>query len=460
MILVFVITAAPTAWTAIAALHVQLYTLGMLLFATIFVLVHAMFESPYHLAKVHRHAMDDIRIPLLSPLSSGMVYILPSRNFGFDAAFCQNIEDEQRILAANRQFFDPADVIRENWTLEKCRASAYKIITAQIEKIEYHPHMINDLGYWLYQRNSGDSRSTPPTQHSRASWKPNWLKSLKDTITGSYSLPHEASSRCKTRDGFTIIGRDVALSLLLWECLVFEWRWQLTEDIKKIADNVWLLRTPKHTGVGLTDTFAASGNIPLPTALNKNRTKGSAPKLEGFLEAVSEVYRLIGQPQSTDNGSMGQRTSGNEGDLEMATSRQDEAGKLTVKNLIRRLEEARIQGAPILKCNSIIKTLNPLVSVEDYAGELWEACWAEFPSTFGALYLWTTVWYIDNGNVGFHTTPLIPQVNPEDWICDGSNYMTAWRIRWRHRWHAAVWCQLLVLLPTMINGFLSMVGIP
>ena len=103
--------------------------------------------------------------------------------------------------------------------------------------------------------------------------------------------------------------------------------------------------------------------------------------------------------------------------------------------------------------------LKPFDSVKSYAEGLWEACWAECPSTFGALFLWTTVWYIDVGNIGFHAQPLVPQGTSLYSISDGPDYMTVWRMQWRHRWHTAILCQLVVMLPTIINGFLSMVAI-
>jgi hypothetical protein len=97
-------------------------------------------------------------------------------------------------------------------------------------------------------------------------------------------------------------------------------------------------------------------------------------------------------------------------------------------------------------------------SFEGYAGKLWTECWAECPSTFGALYLWTTVWYIDVGNIGFHTTPLVPRGGTGGWLDNGPDYATTWRIPWRGLWHATVRCQVVVLLPTLINSFSSLLA--
>jgi hypothetical protein len=215
---------------------------------------------------------------------------------------------------------------------------------------------------------------------------------------------------------------------------------------------------------------------------------GRSPKLEGFLEAVGEVYRLIGDAEvaekethnarassngrDTDNAvvqragpgeeeSNNHRATGNGGNGEHPVVRW---GKKLVEDLIGELEQAQADGTPILPKESVVSDLNSAVplykrSVRMYAGRLWDACWAECPSTFGALYLWTTVWYIDVGNIGFHTTPLVPECDPEDWIFAGPDYMTVWRVRWRHLWHTAILCQLVVMLPTIITSFLSVVSI-
>ncbi|KAH8890001.1 hypothetical protein GQ53DRAFT_186420 [Thozetella sp. PMI_491] len=502
---IFIITATPTAWTAVAALKVQLYTLGMLMFATMFILLDAIQEYPYHLTMVHRYAMDDIRVPVLSPLDSGMVYILPSRKYGFDAAFCHKLEHEHRILDSIRQFVEPVDIVIGEWNLAKCRAAVRKVLTSQADKIDGHQNMIKDLAYWLYPRDDDTSTAHIWGEPGLFSSLANRWRQLWAWVTGSYIPPDEQYTECKTRPGFTLIGRDTSLALLFWEYLVFERRWQLDDEMEQnvkeghginadsekkfiaFRDKVWRLRAPKYTGVGPTDNFGDFANIPAcgplcssPTdgslacqgellvsgssSLIHYQTCGSSPGWQGFLEAVSEVYRILGRDQL---GKKGPRCDGNRadgGDVEMygghsVIAEAEAHCSILVERVIEEVDKARVRGDPILMKGSIHTTINLITSVKDYAARLWDACWAECPSTFGALYLWTTVWYIDVGNIGFHTTPLLPKGDPKNWLDDGPDYMTVWRIRWRHRWHTAILCQLVVLLPTMINSFLSLVAI-
>ncbi|PMD53962.1 uncharacterized protein K444DRAFT_634755 [Hyaloscypha bicolor E] len=89
------------------------------------------------------------------------------------------------------------------------------------------------------------------------------------------------------------------------------------------------------------------------------------------------------------------------------------------------------------------------ISMDDYVGQLWDHCWKVDPSTFGALYLWTAAWYIDLGNAyNIHIAP--PQPSGE--------YMTNWRMRWRPSWNAAVMCQLIILLLTILSKSFAMAG--
>ncbi|KAH8896171.1 hypothetical protein GQ53DRAFT_819305 [Thozetella sp. PMI_491] len=474
--IVFIITSALTAWTAIGALKIQLYTLGMLMFAAMFMLFFAVQEKPYHLTKPHRYAMDDIRVPVLSPTDSPMVYILPSPKYGFDAAFCQKLEVEQNVFESNRQLIEPAYIVKKDWSLEKCRAALYNIMASQVAKIEDHRKMIQDLGYWLYRRGLNEADTNVETDPLGCTL---WRMIMR-IATGS-NRTNMKRTACKKRDSFTLIGRDIALALLFWEYLVFERRWELDDNKDQdpiptkertvspnkagaLRDEVWRLRSRKHTGISPTDKLEQA-NIPQQNSSHPEpSTFGSAFRLDGFFEAVYEVYRLIDDPEFEHVRSRDGSTIPNGGDIEqgltqLSNSQICECGQAAVRKLLCDLDEARKQGASVLPERSVVDGLTQLVSVDDYAGRLWEACWCECPNTFGALYLWTTVWYIDIGNIGFHTTPLVPQGDINNWMFDGPDYMTVWRIRWRHRWHSAILCQLVVLLPTVISGFLSLIAI-
>jgi hypothetical protein len=271
----------------------------------------------------------------------------------------------------------------------------------------------------------------------------------------------------------TLIGRDLVLALLLWEYLVFERRWQLQVDCEPMltVPMVWRLRDSKYSGAVFVDNGTATQdeNSPKPKAM------GSSPGLAGFLEAVGEVYRIVGVFDEEGDEDIDVLKDGDTGDLEKGCSMRQESvprkedtdetkiayrGQEKTKALLKSLKIDKLLKTTVVKFsnkesdgNSDEKSEVKFSSFEDYAGKLWDECWAECPSTFGALYLWTTVWYIDVGNIGFHTTPLVPRGGTGGWVDNGPDYATTWRIPWRGLWHATVRCQVVVLLPTLIGSF-------
>src|SRR5271168_438074 len=85
--LVWALVASAVIWTAVGAFRTQLFTLGMLLSASAVILLGCFIVPISHLDRKHCYAMDDIRIPLHSPVGQGIVYILPSGKYGFDATY-------------------------------------------------------------------------------------------------------------------------------------------------------------------------------------------------------------------------------------------------------------------------------------------------------------------------------------------------------------------------------------
>jgi hypothetical protein len=483
--LVWALVASAVVWTAVGAFRTQLFTLGMLLSASAVILLGCFIVPISHVHREHYYAMDDIRIPLHSPGEQGIVYILPSGKYGFDATYSQTFDSEQEVLDANLKFFDPHH-LDEDWTLKKCRVAAQDFIETQIKKIVVDSE-IRDLAFWLHWHR----RDSKKVQHP-----------LQDR-------------KCKKRKGYeTLIGRDLILALLLWEYLVFERRWQLQADCE-LVPMVWRLRDSKHSGAVFVD------NDTVPRDEN-SQTMGSLEGLDGFLQAVGEVYRIVGvvgEEGEEGNGDVGEEgdgdvgeegdgdidvlkdgdidvlEDGDTGDLEKGRMRQESVprkedtdktktaywdkkktkiaywGEKKTKELLERLDKDKLPNklpnklpktTVVNNGNSDEESKIYFSSFEDYAGKLWEKCWAEYPSTFGALYLWTTVWYIDVGNIGFHTTPLVPRGGTGGWggwdswggrADNGPDYATTWRIPWRGLWHATVRCQVVVLLPTLISSF-------
>jgi len=440
----------------------------MLLSASAVILLGCFIVPISHLDRKHCYAMDDIRIPLHSPAGQGIIYILPSGKYGFDATYSQTLDSEQKVLGANLKFFDPHH-LDEDWTLRKCKVAAQDFIESQIKKIVVDSE-IKDLASWLHWHRRD-------SELNKLEGKPDdkvWRKMV--------TRPPLRDRRCERREGYkTLIGRDLVLALLLWEYLVFERRWQLQVDGEPMptVPMVWRLRDSKHSGAVFVDNGAV---IQYENSPKPETTMGSSEGFEGFLAAVREVYRLVcvfGEKGDEDIDVLKDRhidvpKDGHTGDPEKVcpviqesvsqNEDTDETKMAYVRKEMERLLKSPTLGEP--PKTSVVKSLNKesngnsdekskaqFSSFKDYAGKLWAECWAECPSTFGALDLWTTVWYIDVGNIGFHTTPLVPHGSTGGWVDNGPDYATTWRTPWRGLWHATVRCQVVVLLPTLIGSF-------
>lgn len=362
--------------------------------------------------------MDDIRIPLLSKGQTGLAHILPLVKPWYTCGpaasslrlvTTYSLTYEQELLKRNKQFFEPMD-IQDDWSLKSCRASVNRIVTSLVANIPDDEERVQHLAHWLYMvRKPGVS--TPP-----------------ELPPVSYHHEKQPTAQGASQHDFSLIGRDILLALLVWEHLVFDRRWQLKcgqcqnnppcNKCQNLREMVWRLREPKFTG-----SEATTMNLD-----NQNKAKGSTGRVrpfEGLREAAAEVHGILTRQPPTSSPI-----------------------DLTLDGF-----------TPGLPRESIVKEVPTTSGLVEYAGKLWEKCWEVYPSTFGALYLWTTVWYIDIGNRGFHTTPLLPY--PEDtfnlWLDYIPRYLTSWRIRWRFIWQRSILCQLIIMLPTLISVFITLV---
>lgn len=521
-LLVFILISGPVGWTTAGAFRSHLYTLGFLSAAALVFLGYALLDFKYHLILPHHYAMDDIRCALLTPLEKGIVYVLPSRGYGFDAVYCPRLESEQAVLEPARPWCEPLDIIKDDhnnkWTIGKCRAALRKVILARTQQVECDKKITTDLAYWLYWYRR-DAKPTPrdttvPTAPNNQTPPPKAVEpeegpktKLLEQITGKvlnlkwqervlillyrlrYHLSEQAAlekfadrrfptlpsrgcnqrfhgdlatddlahkgsvndtiATTKTptpeeRDFLPLLGRDVVMALVQWEYLVFEWRWTLLPDMRS---QIWRLRAPTYSGPGFTD------QLPLPDPGPDGPTMGAAMGKKGLLEAAGEVYRLLegGNPATYKDKCQGKAVSEPK-DLKAAV----EEGRAEVDRVLGSMKER----AGHLFRESVARPFDGCESdftLDDYAGQVWDKCWAECYSTFGALYLWLTVWYIDMGNRGFHTMPLVPAGPAADWEFDGADYMSVWRMHWRHTWHVAIICQLVIMLPTIISTFFAII---
>lgn len=211
----------------------------------------------------------------------------------------------------------------------------------------------------------------------------------------------EAEYNARLALNSSLIGRDIVMALLHWESLIFEWRNKLEQPLR---ESTWLLRRPTYS----TDIQ--------PELIHSQVTLGSEGGLEGLKSACQQVYDIL--------------SPGGEWTLPQTSTPK--------KSVVFDQQ-----------CLASFKSL------ENYAETLWRKCWDTDPSTFGALYLWTTVWYLDMGNdQGIQSTPLLPKRN----VPNDLTYTTNWRMRWRHTWHTAVVCQLVVIFPTILSSLFRFGG--
>lgn len=201
------------------------------------------------------------------------------------------------------------------------------------------------------------------------------------------------SIRCSRLQDVNLIGRELMMAMMQTEYLLFELRDRLPPRFKK----EWTrLRDSKYSGAekSIVDPpigFARSGK-------------------EGYQDAVRHVYHIFGLENPE-------------------TSAIDPQGSPP------KFSEA-INAAPD--------------SIDDYVAKVWDMCCSSESTVFGALYLFSGVWYIEMGNVGgFHIAPLQPLNRSKQ------GDLTAWNVIWRQAWYTAIIAQLVTMSPTILSAFLG-----
>ncbi len=90
--------------------------------------------------------------------------------------------------------------------------------------------------------------------------------------------------------------------------------------------------------------------------------------------------------------------------------------------------------------------LRSLDSTDEYVAELWETSCKHSESLFTALYFFTTVWFVEMGNInGFHISPLRCRTRDGDLVSQ--------QILWRQAWYSGVTAQLISVSPALFGLF-------
>ncbi|KAI0466079.1 hypothetical protein F4859DRAFT_337165 [Xylaria cf. heliscus] len=190
--------------------------------------------------------------------------------------------------------------------------------------------------------------------------------------------------------GVHLIGRDLMYALCHAEYLVFMSQRALDE---KTRSKLSRLRLGRRTGASVEEGI--------------EHTVGYLPGLEGYREAASYVYSIFGIP----------------------------------------VEEEALNFSHPPPSFSIALGKTP-VSVEEYTSELWELSKKHCESTFTALYFFTTVWFMELGNVdGFHIFPLRCRTTHGD--------LASQEIMWRQIWYSICVAQMVAVSPVLFGAFVA-----
>ncbi|KAF1828908.1 hypothetical protein BDW02DRAFT_651738 [Decorospora gaudefroyi] len=221
---------------------------GVLLFATRTVPRHPFNSVP------HRYAADELRIILPTTHHEGTVYVLPSKNRGFDAVWSPKIPDEH--IQADRYMMTLFSKIRSvtakrSDPLESIRAT----VAAFHKRLSMSTDEIECLAEWIY-----------PDEQSTANVGPRTRK-----------------IECQRAPGIHLIGRDMIYALCHAEYIVFMGQGRLSSTTR-----AKLARLRFMKGSGASSEQDVAGAAP--------QTIGLTPGFEGYSEAVRHVYAIFNLP--------------------------------------------------------------------------------------------------------------------------------------------------------------------
>jgi hypothetical protein len=201
------------------------------------------------------------------------------------------------------------------------------------------------------------------------------------------------SISCNRAPGVHLIGRDLMYALCHAEYLVFMSQRALDEEARlKLSQ----LRLGHRTGAGVSSL----GNEPV-------RTVGYRPGLDGYREAAKYVYSMFDIPVEE--------------------------------------EALNFHHPPPAFSTALAKSP---ASIDEYASDLWDLSTEHCESTFSGLYFFTTVWFMELGNVnGFHIFPLRCQTTDGDLVSQ--------QMMWRQVWYSGCVAQLVAVSPILFGAFVA-----
>ncbi|EXJ96337.1 hypothetical protein A1O1_01463 [Capronia coronata CBS 617.96] len=202
--------------------------------------------------------------------------------------------------------------------------------------------------------------------------------------------PSLRTIHCDRAPGVHLVGRDLMFALCHAEYIVFMEQGRLPAVTR---DKLGTLRLLSRSGAGVnseTDTH----------------TIGFRPGMAGYKEAVQHIYAIF----------------------DMA------------------VEDHAMQFSSTPPPPYSYALHSSPSTIEEYVSQLWDVSTQNSESTFSALYFFTTVWFMELGNLnGFHIFPLRCKTRDGDLVSQ--------QIAWRQAWYSGCIAQLVAVSPMLFGLF-------
>jgi len=385
-----IVVLAPVLLTTIGAFKDGQYTISLLNAAGVIIFLYGVRESNVYRDSRLIYNADCIRIPLAADFDPGTVYILPSANYGFDAIFSRRIESEHLALdefKKDLEQLNPTDNHGEPW-IRKCCSGMRSVIIKH-------------------------NKNVPQLRLDELNYLARWLCCMHQT--------QPQPIRCRRIPGGNLINRELIMALLHCESLVHGMYWRLDPEVQ---EEIQKLRPGKYSEP--EKKWKESRRESTVTFLSKASSAGAGSLGMSVDDKAKEPVVNVVEVKSQD---------GEEGFLAAAKRVYDIFGE---------------EGFDLKTFTKDLPTKSIAVPhpIDNYVGKLWDKCYAVDPSTFGALYLWASVWEMDMGySNGYHIAPFESDTR--------HYYLSSWLISWRGIWFMSILSQGLTMLPTILSSFLS-----
>lgn len=359
---------------------------GILSLAGLFLfLSDTVLRNPYAHHAPHRHGPDALRIILPTTHHEGTVYVLPDLD--------SNSE--------NRGF----DAVWSPKIPDEHRAADGEIMAlfqrmrsnrwARSEPLE----RLRETLAQFYKRVSVDGLATEHVERLAR-----WIYAAPTTTTTGHSNEkvndNDKTSRkieCLRAPGTHLIGRDLMFALCHAEYIVFMAQGQLSPETRS---KLGTLRLMTRSGAAMQST---SDKVEAIGYANTGYV--------GYRDAVEHVYAIFGySPSEIDRSA------------------------LEFRGVQPPRFSYALDGSPD--------------TIEEYVGELWDLACRHSESTFSALWFFTTVWFMEIGNVnGFYIFPFRCQSRDGDQV---SQHIVLRQLLW-----AGCVSQLVSVSPVLFGAFVA-----